>query len=295
MKRIALYHLETLFTVARLGTFRAAAERMNTTQPAISARIRELEAQLGVTLFEREGRNMVLNSRGRMLVRDSEPRLAALEESLLSVSNFKVLRGTVRLGAGEIAAASCLPGFVQKIETDLTGVVLEIELDLTARLLQQLLSRNSDIVLLAGPVATPSIQSAGIGSVQLVWLANPAIAKIGAFAQPLQVWSLPSHSPLHAITLTTLEEFGVDYRSISTCNNVQTLIEIIQTGNGMAVLPQSMVRKELSSGALVEILPRPSNRIYFEVAIRKNEQDPVILELFRRAADMDINQAVDMR
>ena len=58
INRIAFYHLETLLWIARLGTFAAAAARLNTTQPAISARVRELESHLGTALFRREGRTM---------------------------------------------------------------------------------------------------------------------------------------------------------------------------------------------------------------------------------------------
>ena len=73
ISRIALYHLETLLWIARLGTFGAAAERLNTTQPAISARVRELENLVGKQLFRREGRTMTLTPAGRQLVRESEP------------------------------------------------------------------------------------------------------------------------------------------------------------------------------------------------------------------------------
>ena len=59
MRKLAIYHLETLAWIARLGTFRAAAERLNTTQPAISARVREIESQLGIEIFRREGRGVV--------------------------------------------------------------------------------------------------------------------------------------------------------------------------------------------------------------------------------------------
>ena len=65
MRKLAIYHLETLLWIARLGTFRAAAERLGTTQPAISARVREVEQQLGIALFRREGRGVVLTARGR--------------------------------------------------------------------------------------------------------------------------------------------------------------------------------------------------------------------------------------
>ncbi|GAO54068.1 MULTISPECIES: LysR family transcriptional regulator [unclassified Novosphingobium] len=288
MKRIAIYHLETLLWIARLGTFRAAAERLNTTQPAISARVRELEDQLGIAIFQREGRRMVLTARGRELVRDCEPLWAGFERALLKASDFAGASGVVRIGAGEIAAASCLPGFVQQIERDLPGVTLEIEIDLTARMLQQVLAGTTDIAFLAGPVENPGIRTCGIGSVGLVWLASPGTVAQGGFARPLPVWSVPAHSPLHAVTMATLAEQRVQASSINTCNNVRMLMEIVAGGGGAAVLPETMVRAEMAAGTLVEVLPRPRRTIRFEAAIRATEQDPVILELYRRAGALRI-------
>ncbi|MDT0509236.1 LysR family transcriptional regulator [Novosphingobium sp. MMS21-SN21R] len=286
MKRIAIYHLETLLWIARLGTFRAAAERLNTTQPAISARVREIEEQLGIAIFRREGRNMVLTARGRRLVKECEPLWAGFEKALLTASGFEGATGTVRIGSGEIAAASCLPGFVHAVERDLPGVTLEIELDLTARMLTQVLGGTIDMALLAGPVASPGIRTAEIGSVGLVWVASRATAEAGGFAQSLPVWSIPSHSPLHGVMLETLALNALTPRSISTCNNVRTLIEIIGGGGGAAVLPEPMVRALLECGTLAEILPRPTRTIRFEAAIRATESDPVVLELFRRAGEL---------
>ncbi|MGL1138605.1 LysR family transcriptional regulator, partial [Vibrio parahaemolyticus] len=53
-----LKSLETFVWVLRLGGFRKAAERLNTTQPAISARVSQLEDELGVSLFDRFGRRV---------------------------------------------------------------------------------------------------------------------------------------------------------------------------------------------------------------------------------------------
>ncbi len=194
----------------------------------------------------------------------------------------------MRISTGEIAAASSTPDFVRSIERDLPGVKLEIEIDLTARMLEQLLSNQKDMVFLAGPVASPGIRTNAIGSIDLVWVASRATADAGGFANALPVWSLPHRSPIHGVTLQTLAEHAVPYRSISTCNNVRMLIEIIEGGNGAAVLPETMVRRELAAGTLVEILPRPARRIAFEAAIRSGETDPLILELFERAGQFSI-------
>ncbi|NML95200.1 LysR family transcriptional regulator [Novosphingobium olei] len=287
MRRLALFHLETLLWIARLGTFRAAAERLNTTQPAISARVREMEEQLGVALFRKEGRGVVLTAKGRELVRDCEPLFAGFERALLKASDFAGATGVVRVGAGEIAAATCLPGFVNAVEQDLPGVSLEIEIDLTARMLQQVQTGRSDLVFLAGPVASPGLVTAPIGAVALVWVASPETAKAG-FDAPLPVWTLPTNSPIHGAMRESLAANGMAARGIATCNNVRLLIEIVRGGRGAAVLPEPMVRADLASGALVEVLPRPAREVRFEAAIRAREEDPLILELFRRARTLRI-------
>jgi DNA-binding transcriptional LysR family regulator len=291
MKRLAIYHLETLLWIARLGTFRAAAERLNTTQPAISARVREIEEQLGVALFRREGRNMVLTARGRDLVREVEPLWAGFERALTKASDFAGVAGMVRLGAGEIAAAGCLPGFVRDVERDLPGVTLEVELDLTARMAQHLLAGRSDLVLLAGPVASPGIRTTPIGMVDLVFAASAATAAAMAQpgAAPIPIWSLPSSSPLHSVTRDWLAQGTFAARAVATCDNVRALIDIVLAGQGAAVMPETMVRADLATGALVEIAPRPARRLQFEAAIRETERDPLVLELFRRAALLQID------
>jgi DNA-binding transcriptional LysR family regulator len=290
MSRLAIYHFETLLWIARLGTFRAAAERLKTTQPAISARVREIEEQLGVALFRREGRQMVLTARGRDLVREVEPLCAGFERALTRASGFAGVSGVVRVGAGEIAAAGCLPGFVRDVEHDLPGVTLEIALDLTTRLVQHLMAGRSDLVFLAGPVANPGIRTAPIGTVDLVFAASAATAaSIGPNAQAMPIWALPSSSPLNAVTQECLARIGVPSRAVATCDNVRTLIDIVLTGGGAAVMPETMARADLARGTLIEIAPRPSRQLHFEAAIRETERDPLVLELFRRAALLQID------
>ncbi|RVU03758.1 LysR family transcriptional regulator [Novosphingobium umbonatum] len=283
MNRIALYHLETLLWIARLGTFAAAAERLNTAQPTISARVRELEAQIGYPLFRREGRRMLLTVRGRQLVSDCEPLWAALERTL-AADGLSGARGIVRIGTGEIAAASCLPEFVAAVERDLPGVTLDIGISLTAQLLQDLLGATCDLVLLAGPVASPGVRTASIGAVALEWLGAPATAAAVAQGSQPPVWSLPRHSPLHQLMLAAMEERPSPPPAIRTCNNVRTLIDIVAAGQGVALLPEAMTREALAAGRLARVWPSPKGRIEFQAAIRAEESDPVVLELFRRAS-----------
>lgn len=294
MKRLALYHLETLLWIDRLGTFGAAAERLNTTQPAISARVREIESQLGIAIFRREGRRMIPTVRGRQLVQDCAPLWARIERTFLETDGYAGAAGVVRIGSGEIAAATCLPAFVAEVKSALPGVTLEITLDLTATLLQQLLGGERDIVFLAGPVASPGIRTKAIGSVDPLWLASPATAAAMAAGEAAPaVWSLPRHSPLHQAMVDALAGHGMEGAAINTCNNVRTLIDIVLAGSGIALLPENMVGPQIAAGALIEVLPRPGRTILFQAAIRSRDEDPVVLELFRRTAHLSIGSAAD--
>jgi DNA-binding transcriptional LysR family regulator len=294
MKRVALYHIETLLWISRLGTFAGAAERLNTTQPAISARVKELEAQLGIPLFRREGRRMTLTVRGRKLIEDWEPIWSALEASLLDINGSGFGRGVVRIGAGEIAAASCLPSFLIDLEAHLPGVTIELAIDLTATMLEQVLGGSRDIVFLAGPAASPAIRTRPIGEVNLLWVASPAVSdqmrqKPGWLPT---IWSLPRHSPVHGIMRTALARIEAKAKAINTSNNVRMLIDIIKAGGGMALLPATMIYHPLQSGELCEVLDRPLEAIVFQAVIRSDETDPIVLEIFERTIDLRIAPAL---
>ena len=294
INRVSLYHLETLLWIDRLGTFSAAAERLNTTQPAVSARMRELEQRLGTTLFRRDGRTMSLTAAGRKLVRDCDPLLRDMQVALLGSGGFAEASGVVRIGAGEIAAASCLPGFVAELKTDMPNVGLEIEIDLTANLIQQLLTGRTDMAFAAGPIAHPALKTSPIGEVELVWLASPSVAAAFAGGEAaIPVWSLASHSPIHGRMREAIEASRVAQKSLNLCNNARTMIDIAKADGGIGIFPRPMVRGEVARRALVEIAGMPAlASVEFHVAMRVTDTEPVLVQIFDRAAKLNLAEVV---
>jgi DNA-binding transcriptional LysR family regulator len=288
ISRIALYHLETLLWIDRLGTFSAAAERLNTTQPAVSARMRELEQRLGTSLFRRDGRTMSLTPAGRKLVRDCAPLLRDMEQALLGSGGFAEASGVVRIGAGEIAAASCLPPFVAALKDEMPNVGLEIEIDLTANLIQQLLTGRTDLAFAAGRVAHPALRTHPIGAVALVWLASPAVAATfgdGQNGRSAPVWSLASHSPIHGRMRDAIHASRIAPKSLNLCNNARMMIDIAKAGGGVGILPEPMAREEMAAGTLVELVDMPPLApVAFHVAMRVAETEPVLLRIFDQAS-----------
>lgn len=285
MRRISLYHLETLLWISRLGTFAAAADRLNTTQPAISARVKELEGQVGFELFQRAGRNMVLTARGRQLVEECEPLWASIERTLLHSARLSGTAGIVRIGTGEIVAATMLPPFLRTLQDDFPQASLEVDIDLSHNMLQKLLGAANDLIFVAGPVATPNVETAPVGSVDLVWVASPAVAgQAEAGPEALPIWLLHRHSPIHGLALSALEEAGVARPMIHICNNARMLIDLVAADAGLSLAPRPMVADKLVSGTLVQLWPELDRSIEFQIAIRRQERDPLVRALFDRAA-----------
>jgi len=296
INRIALYHLETLIWIARLGTFAAAAEKLNTTQPTISARIGELEERLGAKLFQKHGRSANLSPAGRELVRDYLPIWEELQGALLRSARFNEIRGVVRVGAGEIAAASCLAPFVAAMKSRWPDLALEIEIELTAQMIQALLGGKIDLAFAAGPVAHPALKATPIGAAELLWVASPSIAARiedrGSDAA-FSLWSLPAHSPIYQVMKDALPGLPIRHRSINLCNNVRTMIDIVTMGDGFALVPKSMVLPQLESASLVAVMAdRPVQPIMFHVVARAAEGDPVIKEILRSASELDLDIVV---
>ena len=291
ISRVSLYHLETLLWIDRLGTFSAAAERLNTTQPAVSARMRELEQRLGTRLFRRDGRTMSLTAAGRKLVRDCDPLLRDMQIALLGSGGFAEASGVVRIGAGEIAAASCLPAFVADLKADMPNVGLEIEIDLTANLIQQLLTGRTDIAFAAGPIAHPALKTQPIGEVALMWLASPDVAAAFAAGEAqLPVWSLASHSPIHGRMRDAIEASRIAQESLNLCNNARTMIDIAKAGGGVGIFPEPMARAEVAAGTLVELSDMPTlASVAFHVAMRVSDSEPVLARIFDRASQLSLS------
>src|SRR3954463_11858294 len=90
--------IETFLWVANLRSFRGAAEKLNTTQPAVSMRIAQLEDLLGVRLLDRDRRVVAPTQKGQVLLAYAERLMRLHAEMIEAVGDRSTMRGIVRLG-----------------------------------------------------------------------------------------------------------------------------------------------------------------------------------------------------
>ena len=107
MPRLPLQTLPAFRTVAELQNLRAAAEVLHLTHSAVSQQIRGLEAQLGIALFERRGRRVLLNPAGEALLRSTRAALAQLDDGVQAAI-------AAAAGATQSLRVSVLPSFAQR-------------------------------------------------------------------------------------------------------------------------------------------------------------------------------------
>src|SRR5258708_10745076 len=109
--------IETFLWVVTLGSFRAAGEKLNTTQPAISQRIAQLEREVGVKLLNRDHRVASPTPSGRQLMVYAEKLIGLRSEMMTEVSDRSAMRGVLRLGVAEAIQHTLLSRLIKHLDT----------------------------------------------------------------------------------------------------------------------------------------------------------------------------------
>jgi DNA-binding transcriptional LysR family regulator len=252
-----LRQIETFYWAARLGTFSAAAAKLNTTQPAVSARLQELEQSLAQPLFDRSRRSPRLTVEGRALLPYAE-RLMAAARDLAAASAAPLAAGIVRVGAADTVALTWLGRLVARLGQTHPDLTVEIRVDLSVNLAQALLDGALDVAFLAGPLPSPRISAKPLGTLDVAWFAAPGLLGRKRSLAPSDLARLPilTHNPgshLHAAILDWFRVNEAVPTRLSACNSLATVIRLTLDGLGIAVLPPRLMREEVAAGRLTRI------------------------------------------
>jgi DNA-binding transcriptional LysR family regulator len=292
MRRISLTNLETLCWIARLGSFTAAAERLNATQPAISGRVRELEESLEVKLFQRRGRRMELTIQGRELVERAQPLIARIEEVITSLDNPGAITGILRIGVGEMVAVAWFGELMAQLHERMPRVTYQIEVDLTINMRQKLELGQLDLAIMAARLNSDRLVSTPLGSLDMLWVTSPAVRRamkraghgLREVLSSHPIWCLARPSHMYPMAVETLKSLGLSQVSINTCNSLQTMVSIVMAGGGISMLPENMVAEALKRRQLVRLSPdMPAQQLDFVIAHDRDQEQPVVRHIAQLA------------
>ncbi|HCI3977288.1 TPA: LysR family transcriptional regulator [Pseudomonas aeruginosa] len=236
-----LSSLEIFRAVAHEASVTRAAQRLQRAQSNVTTRIRQLEEDLGVELFLRDGKRMSLTERGSEFLAYAEQLLALADEARQSMHPAEP-GGRLRLGSMESTAASRLPALLASYHKACPRVALEASTGTSRALFDGVRARRLDCALVAaGPGWAGELDGSGLRGEPL-------------FREELLMILPAEHPPVHDVAevrLRTLAGFarGCTYRQLAE-DSLGTPLTVQEVGSYHAILAC------VAAGACVGVLPR---------------------------------------
>jgi DNA-binding transcriptional LysR family regulator len=263
-RRIKLHDLHVLLAVVEAGSMGKAARRLNTTQPAVSRSVAELEHMLGVRLLDRGSDGVAPTQYGRALIDSS---LAAFDELRQGVKNIEFLAdptiGEIRIGGNDAIIAGLLPTVFTRLRSDYPGIAIHVmQLAAVQQQYRELRERRIDLVL--GRIAQPIEEdfsteilfyerSFVVAGPKNRWLRRRKIELAELANEP---WTLPTPDTLiGSLVADAFRASGLEFprRAVAT-GSIHLHMALIASGPFLAILPGSMLRFAPNRAAL-KVLP----------------------------------------
>jgi DNA-binding transcriptional LysR family regulator len=290
---VNLNFLETFVWVARLKSFTLAAQRLNATQAAVSARIAALEKELDVRLFVREHRNLRLTPEGLDALARADSLLAAARAFVDEVGGRQTLRGTVRIGVIDTITYTWLSDLIRLSKSHFPQVAIEVTADTSLRLMELLRAGEVDVALVMGPMLDPGCINLELCTYACHWVAAPSLplghgrstlAELAAYP----VISFPKGSQPNSAIRHFFDQYPELDVVMHSANSLATIIRMTMDGVGVATIPPVVAPRELERGELVLVeaeQPIPPMRLHATYFDSPKKLIPAtIAELAREAA-----------
>src|SRR6266581_2679843 len=247
--------IETFLWVVKLGSFRGAAQRLNTTQPAISQRIAQLEREMGVKLLNRDHRVASPTPSGRQMMVYAEKLIGLRAAMIAEVGDRSAMRGVMRLGVAETIVHTWLPRLVKSVNDVYPNLSLEIEVDITPNLSARLLAQEIELAFVVGPLSASGVRNRVLCDYPVGFLASPAL---GLGKGPLTVQDLakfpiitfPRKTQPYEAVRSLFNRPDLPPIRLHASASLATVIHMAIEGLGIAVIPTAIVENEMAGGRL---------------------------------------------
>jgi LysR family hydrogen peroxide-inducible transcriptional activator len=293
----SLRQLQYLVAIADHLNFTRAAETCFVTQSTLSAGLKELESILGAQVVERDRRSVVLTPLGREISERARTLLAEAEDLVeLATGASEPMSGTLRLGVIPTIAPFLLPKALPGLRERYPKLKLALREDLTGNLLARLRDGELDLALIALPYETGDLLVRPLFDDEF-WLAGPA-------GEPaLKVKRPPVTGPIAERLLLLEEGHCLRDHTLAACErdrsasasgleatSLLTLVQMVESGLGLALLPELALRSGLlnNTALVARPLAPPAPRRTIALVARQTTA---------RAAELDAlaNFLIDLR
>ncbi|GAD08794.1 HTH-type transcriptional regulator metR [Gluconobacter frateurii NBRC 103465] len=246
-------HLMIIQEVAREGSLTAAGARLNLTQPALSHAVRKIETQLGVKIWRREGRSLVLTQAGQWLLSLADrllPQFSLAEERLEQFANGE--RGILRIGMECHPCYQWLLNVVSPYLERWPKVDVDVRQKFQFGGIGALLSNEIDILVTPDPLYKPGLIFTPVFDYELVLVVGSSHKLHGlTFITPEQLADetlITYPVPAERLDIYTqfLQPAGIAPRQQKQIETTDIMLVMVAHGRGIAVLPRWLVEEYAS-------------------------------------------------
>ena len=278
-----LSQLEAFIEAARRGNVSRAAEALFITQPALSARLKGLEAELGVELLVRTKRGVRLSEAGKAFVPFAQRALETVADGQQLLAELaRGGAGRLAIGAAPAVSTSVLPGMLTRFRAAHPSVQLVVRTGHSEEVLEMVLREQVELGLVR-ELRHPEIVGVPLYEDDLVLVVEPAhpFATRGM----IRVADLASEhlilfdrtSSYHELTSRLFREAGVVPRGVMELDAIDAAKKMVEHGLGVALLPHTAVAPELAAGRLASATLAEASAIRRRiVAVRRRDAGPPV-------------------
>ncbi|RZF26146.1 LysR family transcriptional regulator [Paraburkholderia sp. UYCP14C] len=266
MKVLDLDAVRAFVLVADLRSFTRAADALDTTQSAVSLKLKRLEAHLGKQLLERTPRVVRLSADGHAFLGAARELLNAHERALGALS---VERRRLVLGLSEHVAGPDLPQLLGRLNAHDPGLVVELHMGTSAALLAQFDERRLDAAIVRyGADEPPRDDAQALFSEPLGWLATPTwLPRAG---EPLALALLSPPCNVRDVALRTLTAAGVAWQEVFVGGGVAAVGAAVAAGLAVSPLARRVAPRGLIDvGARLGLPALAESRVTLHSRVRE--------------------------
>lgn len=260
MRNLSLRQLRIFVSAARLSSFARAAEEMHLTAPAISMQMRDLEEDLGISLFAKQGRGISLTSAGEYFLVYARRVLASLREAEDMMGKLKGMKTGVLLIGLVSTAKYVLPHLLAGFRQEHPGIQINIQVRNREQLVELLRNGEIDIAIMGKPPRDLDVRAEPFADHPHAFIAAPNHPLVGKGS--LRIDQLDSEEILirepGSGTRAVMEHFFETHRfrplSTMEMSTNETVKQAVMAQLGISLVSLFTVRLELEHGALA-LLP----------------------------------------
>jgi len=273
--------LQAFCTVAELRNFSEAARRLNYTQPAISAQIRELENELKVVLFRKAGKKVELSEAGKAILPFAEKLLKNFQEFRGALpESGSVESPVVRIGASSLPGVHVVPGLLEKAKELYPSMAFSLSINNNYQIERMLYANQID----AGFAGRKRLHATQGALTEHLLFNDDLVAVFPPFhalARREDIWiqelaGLPLIlPPRNILTRRQVEErfhhLGLAFDMALEISNTEAIKHLVEHGIGITILCSSAVKKEADAGRLcpVPVVGLDLSRYFYFLTLQK--------------------------